>query len=400
MKSLHKKFFKMHCIIITFIMMLFTTTKSHGYTEATIIINGNTGEVLHSYNATKKIYPASLTKIMTLYITFEALKNGLLKLDQQLLISKNAASQPPTKLWLKEGETISVEEAINALIIKSSNDVAVVLAENISQTESKFAELMTKTAKGLGMKNTQFKDASGLTAENQSTTAEDLAMLSMAILQHFPEYYKYFSNKSFSYKGKTYYSYNRILTKYEGADGIKTGYIDESGFNLVASALKNGKRVIAIVIGSKSQYTRDEEMKDLLDYGFVRLNDSTEKTEYALWKSIKDERSDTYFADITNQTNKANNTDKATWGIQVGAYNTQDFAKNALKNAQTELKNITSDLKTSIEPTKTKSNTTVYRSRFYGIQNRSTAEKACSELQQSGMDCMIIRPDLLTTSIN
>ncbi|MDR2933815.1 MAG: D-alanyl-D-alanine carboxypeptidase, partial [Rickettsiales bacterium] len=211
---------------------------------------------------------------------------GIFKREDVLIISKKAADQPRTKIGLIAGDTITIDTAIKGLIIKSANDAATVLAENIAETEADFAKLMTKTANELGMKNTTFANASGLNNNVQKTTAGDMAMLMMALQQHFPEYYKYFAVKSFKYDGTAYYNYSKIISGYEGCDGVKTGYIDESGFNLLASAKKGNNRVIAVLFGAKNQSSRDEEMKQLLDYGFLKIETNiTKNTDIAVLKN-------------------------------------------------------------------------------------------------------------------
>lgn len=256
-------------------LLYFIISSSLAYSspiQSSIVIEADTGKVLHSYNADKFVYPASLAKMMTLYITFAGLKKGLFNIDDNLIISKKAEKQPRTKIGLIAGDSISIDTAIKGLIIKSANDIATVLAENISISESEFAKLMTKTAKDLGMKNTVFKNASGLNNVLQQTTARDMAILMMSLQKHFPKYYKYFSVRSFKYKNETFYSYNRISNQYNGVDGLKTGYIDESGFNLIVSAKKGKNKIISVLFGATSQFDRDNEMKQLLDYGFMILD--------------------------------------------------------------------------------------------------------------------------------
>ena len=266
----YKNIIILSVLLFSFMTVSFDVFSSH--IRSSIVIDANTGKILHSYNADKIVYPASLTKMMTLYVTFAGLQKGLFKIEDNLLISKKASKQPRTKIGLIAGDNISIDTAIKALIIKSANDVATVLAENISISETEFAKLMTKIAVDLGMENTVFKNASGLNNILQQTTAGDMAILMMALQQHFPEYYKYFSVRNFKYKNETFYSYNRIINQYDGVDGIKTGYIDESGFNLIVSVKKGKDRIIAVLFGAKSQLDRDREMKQLLDYGFIMLN--------------------------------------------------------------------------------------------------------------------------------
>ena len=213
---------------------------------------------------------------MTLYMTFEALKDGSLLIHQKLPVSKRvAAGRSPSKLGLRRGERITVNNAIKALITKSANDVATVLAEAMGGTERKFAVLMTERARALGMRNTTFKNASGLPNRRPAdAAAEDMATLARAVLNQHPDMYHHFSRQTFKYNGRTYRSHNRLMRRYKGMDGIKTGYIRASGFNLVASAKRSGKRVIAIVFGGKTSKSRDRPVARLLDRGFSTLNDT------------------------------------------------------------------------------------------------------------------------------
>ena len=238
---------------------------------ASVVIDAETGEILHARNSKTRNYPASLVKMMTLYMVFDALETGKLKLNQRLRVSRRAAGMPPSKLGLRRGQTIRVKDAILALVTKSANDVAVVVAEAIGRTESQFAQKMTKRARQLGMKRTTFRNASGLPNRRQLSTARDMATLARALMRDFPEYYHFFSTKSFKYRGRTYRNHNRLLRTYKGADGIKTGYIRASGYNLVASGVRNGRRVIAVVFGGKTARSRNRHTATLLDRGFNRL---------------------------------------------------------------------------------------------------------------------------------
>ncbi|MFT5488097.1 MAG: D-alanyl-D-alanine carboxypeptidase, partial [Alphaproteobacteria bacterium] len=253
-------------LIVGFVVVLGSTERATAR-YAAIVVEAKTGRILHSTNAETKNYPASLTKIMTLFMTFEALKTGKFKLNQKLPVSRVAEGRSPSKLGLRRGETITVDSAIKALVTKSANDVATVLAEGMGGTERKFAVLMTKRARALGMKDTTFKNASGLPNRGQLSTARDMAILARAVLYGHPKMYRHFSRKSFTYKGRTYKTHNRLMARYKGMDGIKTGYIRASGFNLVASARRDGKRVIAVVFGGKTSKTRDRQVARLLDRG-------------------------------------------------------------------------------------------------------------------------------------
>ncbi len=238
---------------------------------AALIIDADTGKVLHSVNADVPKYPASLTKIMTLYMLFDALESGKLKLGQKLKVSKRAQGMAPSKLGLKRGETISVKDAMFALITKSANDAAVVLAEALGGTEAEFAKLMTAKAREIGMTKTKFRNASGLPNRHQKSTAIDMARLAIALRKNFPDYYRHFATQKFTYRGRTYKNHNRLLKNYQGTDGIKTGYIRASGFNLVASVERNGSRLVGVVFGGKSSKSRDKHMRKLFDRGFAAL---------------------------------------------------------------------------------------------------------------------------------
>lgn len=238
---------------------------------SSIIIDADSGEILSSSAADQLRYPASLTKVMTLYITFDALEKGLIRMDDKLPVSRNAANRSPSKLGLRAGEKISVRDAIMALVIKSANDCATVLAEGLGYSEENFAKTMTKVARELGMKNTTFKNASGLPNRAQKTTARDMALLGAAMYHHFPQYYKLFSAKKFTYKGKTYYTHNHLLKSFEGADGMKTGFTNAAGFNIITSAERNGNRVIAVTMGHDTAKLRDRKVAKLMNMGLEKL---------------------------------------------------------------------------------------------------------------------------------
>jgi D-alanyl-D-alanine carboxypeptidase len=243
-----------------------TATASSSYSPgyAAIVVDANTGSTLHSANADAMRHPASLTKIMTLYMLFERLESGRLSPDSLLRVSEHAADQSPTKLGLREGGTITVEDAIKGMVTRSANDAAVVVAENLAGSEDEFARQMTRKARALGMSNTVYRNASGLPDSAQVTTARDQATLGRAIQERFPRYYRYFSTRSFTFRGQRIGNHNRLLGLIEGVDGIKTGYIRASGFNLVTSVRRNGRHVVAVVLGGASAGARDARMRQLL----------------------------------------------------------------------------------------------------------------------------------------
>ena len=232
--------------------------------SASIVVDGNTGAVLQASNPDATRHPASLTKIMTLYLLFERLDAGKIKLDTPLKVSDHAADQDPTKLDLKPGQTIPVEDAIKGVVTRSANDAAVVIAESLGGSESEFAKLMTQKAHALGMSRTTYVNASGLPDDDQITTARDQALLGRAIQDRFPNYYKYFSLPAFVYHGVAIRNHDHLLGQVQGVDGIKTGFTRASGFNLVTSVHRDGRYVVAVVLGGRSSFQRDAHMRELI----------------------------------------------------------------------------------------------------------------------------------------
>ncbi|WP_073011729.1 D-alanyl-D-alanine carboxypeptidase [Roseibium suaedae] len=232
---------------------------------AGIVVDAKTGKTLYSSSADELRYPASLTKIMTLYIVFEELEAGRLKLNSDLKVSAYAAARPPTKLGLKPGSSLKVQDAILGLVTKSANDAAAVIAENLGGSEARFAERMTRTARQLGMSKTTFRNPHGLPDSRQRTTARDMATLGRAIQERFPKYYSFFQTRSFTYKGRTHGNHNKLLGRVKGVDGIKTGYTNASGFNLVTSVHRDGRYVVAVVLGGSTGRARDAQMVKLLN---------------------------------------------------------------------------------------------------------------------------------------
>ncbi|HUG63086.1 MAG TPA: D-alanyl-D-alanine carboxypeptidase [Methylomirabilota bacterium] len=231
---------------------------------AAIVVDTATGKVLYEANPDSRRYPASLTKMMTLYVLFEDLERGRFKLGSKFTVSPNAAAQPPSKLGLKPGQTITAEDAIKALVTKSANDVAAVVGENVSGSVPAFADRMTRTARALGMKSTVFKNPHGLPNSGQYTTARDMMKLGVALQVRFPKYYGYFTTRSFTFRGKTMGNHNRLLGSVQGVDGIKTGFINASGFNLVSSVKRDGRKIVAVVMGGRTARSRDDHMRELI----------------------------------------------------------------------------------------------------------------------------------------
>jgi D-alanyl-D-alanine carboxypeptidase len=231
---------------------------------ASIVVDGNSGAVLQATSPDGLRHPASLTKVMTLYLLFERLESGRLRLDSPLKVSEHAAEQAPTKLELKPGQTVTVEEVIKGIVTKSANDAAVAVAENLAGDEDNFAKLMTQKAHALGMAHTTYVNASGLPDDDQVTTARDQALLGRAIQDRFPHYYKYFSTETFVYHGEAMHNHNHLLGAVDGVDGIKTGFTRASGFNLLTSLHRDGRFLVAVVMGGPSASERDDRMRELI----------------------------------------------------------------------------------------------------------------------------------------
>jgi D-alanyl-D-alanine carboxypeptidase len=239
------------------------TAEEKGFSA--LVLNAGTGEELYAVDADAARFPASLTKMMTLYLLFEAVSDGRYTLSSPLTVSENAASQPPAKIGLKAGSTITVQQAARALAVKSANDVGMVVAENLAGSEAAFARQMTQQARALGLSRTRFVNATGLPDPNQVTSARDMAKLGLALKRRFPQYAGYYRAKSFTYNGRTFKTTNNLLGKVSGVDGLKTGYIRMSGYNLVATARRGGKQLIVVVMGGKSEAARDREVTRLLE---------------------------------------------------------------------------------------------------------------------------------------
>lgn len=239
--------------------------------DAALVVDGSSGKVLYARNADALRHPASLTKMMTLYLLFDALKDGRVTMTTQLPVSSHAAAQKPTNLHLSAGDTVPVELAIKAVVVRSANDVAVAIAEGLGGTESHFAEMMTAKAKEFGMHSTYYHNASGLPDPLQITTANDLAILARHLAYDYPQYFHFFSTPSFWFRGRTYPTHDNLIGRYDGADGIKTGYTGMSGFNLVSSVVRGGAHIVGVVMGGRTAHLRDRAMVALLDNAFTQI---------------------------------------------------------------------------------------------------------------------------------
>jgi len=262
---------KFRNIIVLVAMCMPHCVVAGGY-RAAMVADMDTGRVLYSENANDLNYPASLTKIMTMYLTFDALEHGRLHLDDYLIVSQSAANASPVKLGLAAGSKIKVEDAIKAVVVVSANDVARVLAENLKGgKEGNFASLMTHVAGEIGLQRTNFENSSGLPNDDHMSTARDIALLSMAVYKHFPQYWKYFGIKTWTYNGKTYTNGNRLLGTYPGCDGMKTGFTNKSKYSLVATAKRDGHHLMSVVLGAENKDVRAAVATNMLNKGFNML---------------------------------------------------------------------------------------------------------------------------------
>lgn len=402
---------------------------------AAFVIDINSNTVLYSRSADRPRYPASLTKIMTLYLVFEALREGTITRATRIVFSSHAAAQPPSRLGIAVGQSISVESAIRALVTKSANDVAAAVAEHLGGTESGFAREMTRTARALGMSNTTFKNASGLPNSAQTTTARDMATLGYAIQRDFPSEYSYFSTRSFTFRGNRYGNHNRLLGNVQGVDGIKTGYTRASGFNLTTSLRRNNRHLIAVVMGGPTGRSRDNHMRYLLDRFYsqavARTNppveiDVANMQTPSLRPDISQPNATVAMATTTTPSSTidisqgviaasvvvppstasadpvgtasipeaappASNDNVATrienqWIIQIGAYGNEMAARTRLGAAQSAASTLLASGQPYTEPVQS-NNQTLYRARFGGF-DRSSAVAACRVLKQANFPCL------------
>ncbi len=329
--------------------------------KAAIVIDARTGRVLHAVNAEAERYPASLTKVMTLYMVFDAIDNRELSWSTKMRVSRRAARQPQTKLGLRPGQRIRVKDAVLSLVTRSANDAATVIAEHLAGTESQFAREMTAEARRLGMANTTFRNASGLPDRRQVTTARDMALLARALLRRFPHHYNMFATEKFAYRGATYKNHNTLLGAFNGADGVKTGYIRASGYNLMASARRGQRRLIGVIFGSRSSHERGLEMAALLEAGFSG-------------------QTITRLADAG----------VSSWAVQVGAFDERDRAERAGHLALAAAGAVFDGA--SVEVTRRTGGglTAYYVARIAGLDRRS-ADRGCKRLQDERLECFVRR---------
>jgi D-alanyl-D-alanine carboxypeptidase len=377
--------------------------------HASIVIDAATGEVLHESQADASRYPASLTKMMTLYMLFDAMEQRKLTLDSRMRVSDRAASMPQTNIRLRSGDTISVREAIPALIVRSANDVAAVVAEALGGTEANFGRMMTDKARKLGMHSSTFRNASGLPNDEQKTTARDMVTLSRRLMKDFPQHYHYFSTQSFRYKGITYNSHNRMVRNTQGVDGLKTGYIRTSGFNVATSARRGNRRVIGVVMGGQTAAARDQHMAQLLDRSFTRVpatqlasNTGHADAMPAVAMKVSTlapvpkpapllEKAPTPVMmqqatqpETRVELQRVAWVSNTSWGVQIGSYLTRDRA-----HAQAQMATRWVSGEVVINEIEI-SNRKLYRARLLGLQE-SQARTACQNLSRQGIECVVVR---------
>ncbi len=441
-------------VIYSFIIDLPLEVQAKGITKskkyAAIVYDINSNKIIYGRNMDKRRYPASLTKVMTLYMLFEALDAKRISLRTKMKISRNAARQPASHLGLKAGRYISVQKAIQALIVRSANDVAVVVGEFLGGSEKKFAKLLTAKAREIGMRNTVFKNASGLPNKRQYTTARDMIIMSKRIMHDFHQYYHYFKLTKFSYRGKTFYTHNKLVLSLKGVQGMKTGYIRASGYNVINSYKKNGYHLLAVVMGGKNSVQRDKHMERLIYSSVKRARKAGERAlmtnelpeipqkkpilrmanlhvpqkpnkhaisdtkasdsdtvltqlikEYIdsdekIPEDINDPKYNVSFThnDIYKKGQIAANKDKLMhkkpahdeWHIQIGAYYSSLLAQKRNKIAMAKYPMIFEGHDAYVM----KSGKRIYRSRFKGYSAQS-ANKACATLRSKGIDCIKLR---------
>lgn len=439
---------------------------------AAIVVEADTGRVLYARRADSERYPASLTKMMTLYMLFKALNEGKITLDDKFSVSTRASQQAPSKLGVPPGSKVKVEDVIESLVIQSANDIAVVVAENLGGSESNFARMMTDQARAMGMNRTTYKNASGLPNPGQVTTARDLYVLADRLMTDYPQYYHYFSRTTFTYGSRRFKNHNHLVGKVEGVDGIKTGYTRASGFNLVTSASRNGHRLIAVVLGGRSVKSRDDHMKSLIGTQFAALNKMYKNSVASFSPAPRTKpEDDVDVADVPAprikpaldangdivvsldamapsdpgpqiqvarneapviapaalariepvvpadgvpvvgaprpnplravddeaegdiaEPDEATNGADSTWGIQIGAYVSQDTATSRLQAARTALPDVLASLNQLIVRVDV-DGTTFYRARF-GPFTKKQAEDTCAALAPHGFRCFAVAQDV------
>jgi D-alanyl-D-alanine carboxypeptidase len=351
---------------------------------SSIVVEAGSGQVLESASPDALRHPASLTKLMTLYMAFEALRDRRIALDQYVPISSHAASMSPTKLGLVPGTRITVDQAILGLVTKSANDAAAALGEMLGGSEDRFAQMMTLRARALGMTHTTFMNASGLPDPEQWTTARDMAILARRLISGFPGYYKYFSTPSFVWQRRVIGNHDHLLKSYPGADGMKTGYTQASGYNLVSSAVRGGVRLVGVVMGASGAGERDAHMMSLLDQGYGQLDIPTDR---AVVRAASHSPIASAQAATVERPTPRGRAPEAIWGIQAGTHPTEKAARTAAFAAR----RVADDGIARTEPV-TVNHKTVWRAQVTGL-SQADARGACAALTKHKTPCSVLRID-------
>lgn len=372
--------------------------------HAALVVDAGTGEVVHQERAMQRWYPASLTKMMTVYLTLAAIERGELQPNEMLTASARVAAQPDSRLGLVKGDRITVEQAIHAVITQSANDAAVTLAERISGSEEAFAAKMTAQASTLGMSRTTFKNATGLPDDVQITTAHDMALLALALLRDFPQHYHYFGTRSFSYKGINYSSINTILGSYPGADGLKTGFTCGSGFNLVASAQRDNRRLVGIVLGAASGAERTAWMTRLLNEGFAGRGNEHGGTTLAAMQPATEDNAPPPFRLKPGECNLGTGIRNGGahgrlpgWGLLFGVFHEQEEARKYIDQMQQKLRPA---LKGGQPALVKRQNEDVvsWKALLVGLKSQD-AISSCLYLLKSDTICLVQSPQALNAGI-
>ncbi len=384
---------------------------------ADIVMEAETGYILRSRSRNAYRYPASLTKMMTLYVVFQAIENGKIRLETKIPVTSLAARQPATKIGLRVGQRLRVYDAVMSLVTESANDAAVVLAEGVGGSVPKFVRLMNRQAQALGMNRTVFRNPSGLPDKRQVTTARDMAVLTQALIYHYPGFYPYFSRRSYTYAGKKMSTHNNLLDRYKGMDGVKTGYTNASGFNLASSAVRGGVRLIGVVFGGRKAVSRDKQMKVILDKSFKAVRKPSVRrilakgagrgngTDYVSLptkiaaafppKRVKKHKklalaqprpTKKAFA-LSPPLKLAKN--EPIWGLQIGAFGALMGAQKALEETAKNSGPLLEDAEQSLQKITMTDGSTVYRARFLGV-DKKTARSVCTHLIKSGQNCIVV----------
>ncbi len=371
------------------------------YRYSSIVIDARTGAMLSGVNIDEPRYPASLVKVMTIYMVFEAVRDRRITLDQYVPVSSHAASMSPTKLGLMPGTRITVEQAVLGLVTKSANDAAAALAELLGGTEDRFAQMMTLRARALGMSNTRFENASGLPDLYQVTTARDMALMARRLMSDFPTQYRYFATEAFNWHGRTMHNHHQLLHSYPGADGLKTGYTNASGYNLITSAVRGGTRLIGVVMGGASGGERDLHMVSLLNDGFERLNIPTDRrtpmqvaqrnvvptAQAAPTRAVVQPPVATPAVVASTKTVPAKTRPATAWAIQVGSFPGEQQARSAAAAARRLTDD--GDIRVMAAMVNRKP---VWRAQIIGL-SAAEAQSSCQTLNRRKAPCMVLRPE-------